>query len=186
MTANKMVFDARRVGRLFEIETSDRPAPEPSRPEEKIIYLPPSVPTCFSFFYQPTRAPITRSSQNVRLARQMGPAKPGYWGVILPIPGSAWKGMNEEETKQIVNGLPGYQRTPMLVDLFLLSAGLLAGKDLLDGGWVLCPDRYRPKGSVVDFAVEMSVELGRSVFVTAGVGRHNAPYYLSAARWICD
>lgn len=169
-----MIYDAKRVGTLLGIETPDTPAPAPSRPGERIIYLPASIisPTDL----RATKAPM----QNQNWYDDRGyTAQPGYWGVMLPVPESNHRNQAaQDEHRGLV--LHGYQRTPMLVDTLLRSVELLAsGKDLLNGDWVRCPER-----TSADRWVGLFVNGGRVSVSPDWPGDPRGVVWSSAARWI--
>src|SRR3989338_6203438 len=76
-----MIYDAKRIGILLGVETPDTPAPAPSRPEERIIFLPPCIASPTDL--RRTKAPMWDQDW---YDGKGDAAKPGYWGVILPGP----------------------------------------------------------------------------------------------------
>ncbi len=176
ISAQEMVFDAKRVGSLLDVETSNAPAPLPARPDERIIYLPPSItgPTAL----RRTKAPMW--DQDWYDGRGYT-AKAGYWGVIVPVPTSN-NLSHQGQDKQILDELQGYQRTPMLVDTLLLCAKLLAsGEDLLNGDWVRCPELASPA-----YRVALHVGGGRVGVHDVSGGEPYDRVWSSVARWISE
>ncbi len=172
--AHEMIFSAKGVGELLGVETPDSPVPTPARSDERIVYLPESIKSLTAL--RRTKAPMYEQGRyHVR-----GVAKPGYWGVILPVPDSDSRSRGDRDA-QIASPLQGYQRTPVLLDALILSVLLLAtGKDLLNGDWVRCPE-HTPNG----FCVALCVLEG-CIIVTSDYWEEDPDVrlWLSAARWI--
>lgn len=100
------IFSSKRVGTLLGIEMPDIPAPAASRQGERIIYLPESITS-------PTDLRATKAPMHIQnwYDGKGYTAKPGYWGVILPVPDSNRRNQaQQDEHRELV--LPGYQRTP--------------------------------------------------------------------------
>jgi len=191
-TENKMVFDAKLVGEVLGIQTPDSVAPTPSRTDERIVYLPPSIVTPKDL--RSTKAPLWDPTVNGIFARYFGDerdneygydqfqltAKSGYWGVICPIEESAglWPA---EMLEQIPRILPGYQCAPLLVNVMLFCVDLLCtGKCLLPvDKWIVCPEKMHDGRNAFAFYYQ------REVRICSGYGGDTGKLS-SAARWICD
>lgn len=124
---NGIVYSARRVGEWFGVSTANTPAPSP-KPGCLTVWMP-SITNVNQLRESSAGQHLTRRVHlydNVQFGFDVN----CYYDIVLPVADN----LTDEEATQLISGqMPGFQRTPVLLDAFAWCVHKLAtGQPLFD------------------------------------------------------